>query len=557
MTHAERAERYARGVVSGDVLACEYVRQTCRRHLEDLKASKSKHYPYQFNPAKANRVCGYLELLPHVKGTWAQRRELIRLENWQSFVYGVPFGWVKRSNALRRFRRTYVEIPRKNAKSTGTAGLGLYMLTADGEHGAEVYSGAGSEKQAWEVFGPARLMAKNTPALLEAYGLEVNAKTLTVPGKASKFEPIIGKPGDGASPSFSITDEFHEHASDEQYDTMVTGMGSREQAMAWVITTAGSDLAGPCYALRTEVVKMLDGTIPNEELFGIIYTIDEGVEWTSDEALRMANPNLGVSVFEDYLKSQQRDAINSARKQNTFKTKHLNVWVGARTAWMNMEAWRKLADAPPLAEFANESCWSGLDLSSKIDLSATVKLFTRSLNGVDHYYAYGRYYVPEERVQEPDKKHYQEWVNAGHLIATEGAVIDHSLIRDDVVEDSETFQLEEVGFDPYGATQLVAELQDDYGITTVEIPQQVKHLSDPMKWVEAMVLAGRLHHDGNPVLTWGMSNVVARVDANENVYPRKERPEAMIDPAVALIMAMSRAMVGASNVYTESSVTLW
>jgi phage terminase large subunit-like protein len=558
MSYAERAERYARAVVTGKVSACRYVRLACQRHLDDLTASKKKAFPYRYDAAKTNRVCAYLELLPHIKGPWALRREKILLQDWQCFVYGVPFGWLKKSNGLRRFRRTYVEVPRKNAKSTGTAGLGLFMLTADGEHGAEVYSGAGSEKQAWEVFGPARLMAKNTPELQAAYGLEVNAKSLTVPAKACKFEPIIGKPGDGASPSFSITDEFHEHDSDEQFDTMVTGMGSREQAMAWVITTAGTDLAGPCYALRTEVVQMLEGVIPNDELFGMIYTIDEGVDWTSDAALRMANPNMGVSVFEDYLKSQQRDAINSARKQNTFKTKHLNIWGGARTAWMNMEAWNALADQTfDPEQFAKESCWTGLDLSSKIDLSAAVKVFVRPVDGVDHYYVFGRYYVPEERVAEPDKRHYQGWVLDGALIATDGAVIDHALIRDDLVADSEAFQLEEVGFDPYGATQLVSELQDEYGITTVEIPQQVKHLSDPMKWTEAMVLARRLHHDGNPVLTWAISNVTARVDANENIFPRKERPEAMIDPAVGLIMAMSRAMAGESNVFSESSVTLW
>jgi phage terminase large subunit-like protein len=306
------------------------------------------------------------------------------------------------------------------------------------------------------------------------------------------------------------------------------------------------------------VQKMLAGIFEDDELFGVIYTVDDGVDWTTEKALRMANPNYGISVDAEYLSSRQLEAVRSSRKQNTFKTKHLNIWCGARTAWMNMEAWEAARDTKlRLEDFAKESCWAGLDLSSKIDLSANAKIFVREIDGLDHYYAFGRYYVPEERVEQPDKRHYQGWVRGGHLIATEGAVIDHALIRDHIVEDSEIFQLEEVGFDPYGATQLVSELRDEYSIETVEIPQQVKHLSDPMKWVEAMVLAGRFHHDGNPVLTWAISNVTARVDANENVFPRKERPEAMIDPAVAVIMAMSRAMAGQSNVYSESSVTVW
>lgn len=544
MTYAERAERYARDVVAGRVLACRLVKLACRRHLDDLKQSKRKDFPYTFDAAKTNRLCGFLELLPHVKGAWARRSERIRLEDWQCFVYGTPFGWLRKSNNLRRFRRVYVEVPRKNAKSTATAGLGLYMLTEDGEHGAEVYSGAGSEKQAWEVFGPARTMAKNTPALQDAYGLEVNAKSLTVPSNGSKFEPIIGKPGDGASPSFSITDEYHEHPTDEQYDTMVTGMGSREQPIAWVITTAGADIAGPCYALRDEVVKMLEGTIPNDELFGIVFTIDAEDDWTSEAALRKANPNLGVSVYEDYLRSQQRDAINNTRKQSTFKTKHLNVWVHARDPWMNMEAWKKCGDAD-LTEslFQGQRCWVGLDLSSKLDLTAAVKVFRREEDGEFHYYAFPRFYLPEDRAMEPECQHYQGWVHSGHLIATDGNVIDYATIEDDLRADAGEFEVVELAFDPWGATQLSQNLAAD-GLTVVEVPQNTRHLSEPMKEIEALVIAGRFHHPAHPVFDWCMSNVKAKEDANENIFPRKENRASKIDGAVALINAMARAIAG-------------
>lgn len=578
MTHAERAERYAKDVAAGRVLACRLVRLACQRHLDDLKASRKKSFPFEFDAERTNRICGYLELLPHVKGAWARRSERIRLEDWQCFALGVPFGWVRKSDGLRRFRRAYVEIPRKNSKSTSTAGLGLYMLTEDGEHGAEVYSGAGSEKQAWEVFGPARLMAKNTPELLDAYGLEVNAKSLTIPANGSKFEPIIGKPGDGASPSFSITDEYHEHATDEQYDTMVTGMGSREQPMAWVITTAGSDIAGPCYALRTEVEKMLEGTIPNDELFGLIYTIDEDVDWTSDTALRMANPNLGVSVYEDYLKSQQRDAINNPRKQSTFKTKHLNVWVHARDPWMNMEDWNRQGDDALTEDlFRGQRCFVGLDLSSKMDLASSVKVFRYDrlttcsrckgegeISGDDgpedcprchgsgranepDYYVFPRFYLPEDRANEPGQDRYEGWVQSGHLIATDGNVIDYARIEEDLRDDAGAFEVAELGFDPWGATQLAQNLAAD-GMTTVEVPQNVRHLSEPMKEIEALVAAGRLHHPAHPVLDWCISNVKAKEDANENIFPRKENRESKIDGAVALIIAMSRALVAADPV---------
>lgn len=541
VSHAARAEAYARRVTEGRVVACRFVRLACQRHLDDLARQERPRFAYRFDVAAADRVCRFLELLPHVKGNWALRAERIKLEDWQCFIVCVAFGWVRKSDGRRRFRRGYVEVPRKNAKSTLSAGLGLYMLAADGEHGAEVYSGAGTEKQAHEVFAPARLMARNTAALCAELGIHVGAKNLSVFETASKFEPIIGKPGDGASPSFSITDEYHEHLTSEQYDTMLTGMGAREQPMAWVITTAGSDTAGPCYALRSEVVEMLEGKVENDQLFGIVFTIDEDVDWTSELALRMANPNMGVSVFEDYLRGQQRDAVNDPRKQSVFKTKHGNIWVTAASPYFNIELWNRNAD-PSLDrdQFRGEACWSGLDLAAKLDLTAAVQVFRREIEGADHYFAFLRAYIPEERAQDPACRHYDGWVTAGHLIATPGNVTDYDQVEADLIEDSERHRIVSLGYDPFNATQLVEHLSKS-GVPCVETPQTVRHLSEPMKWVEALIVDGRLHHDGNPVFAWGMGNVTAQIDRNENVFPRKERADKKIDPAVALIIAIGAA----------------
>ena len=265
--HVRRAEEYAAEIVAGDMPACGLVQLACERHLRDTRNSGS---PYYLDDAAASRVCQFIELLPHVKGKWARANERLTLSPWQSFIIVNVFGWKRKSDGLRRYRRVYIEVPRKNGKSSLTAAVGLYMLTADGEHGAEIYSGATTEKQAWEVFGPARLMARNSPALVDHFDLAVGAKNLHILDSASKFEPVIGKPGDGASPSMSITDEYHEHQTSEQYDTMLTGMGAREQPLAWVITTAGSDTAGPCYALRGEAIETLEGSISNDELFALI-----------------------------------------------------------------------------------------------------------------------------------------------------------------------------------------------------------------------------------------------------------------------------------------------
>lgn len=542
-TFAERATDYARAVVDGGVPACEYVRLACQRHLTDLAAPESDDYPYRFDEERVRWICEFIETLPHVKGKWARQADPIRLEPWQCFMLAVPFGWLHKETGLRRFRTAYWEIPRKNAKSTTSAGVGLYMFAVDGEFGSEVYSGATTEKQAWEVFRPARLMAKKEAEFQDYYGVHVGAKNLSIASNNSRFEPLIGKPGDGASPHMAIVDEYHEHQTDEQLETMKTGMGAREEPMLWVITTAGSDTSGPCYALRSELVDVLKGTVQNDEFCGAIWTVDDGDPWDSEESLRKANPNMGVSVFADYLKSQQRDAINNPRKQSTFKRKHLNVWVGAASPYFDGEKWRKSDDAPPIEEFRGETCYAGLDLSSKIDTTSDARVFMRTeADGEIHYYAYGRTRVPDERIHEPENRHYEEWVAGGHALVCGEAHVDYDQIEDDLKADAEAFGLM-LGVDPWNATQVITHMQNHIGDErVVEIPQTVNHLSEPMKELDALIRAGRIHHDGNPCHAWMIDNVTAKEDHKGNVFPRKERPEKKIDYPVALMLALNLAL---------------
>ncbi len=531
--YAARATDYARDVVEGRVLACRYVRQACQRHLDDLADPDS---PYVFDADAVHRVCLFVELMPHVKGKWARGSDTLTLEPWQIFMVGAAFGWLRKSDGLRRYRRAYVEVPRKNAKSTISAALGLYMLAMDREPGAEVYSGATTEYQAWEVFRPAKQMAERVERFRERAGVKVNAKTIVAP-TGSRFAPLIGNPGDGASPHFAITDEYHEHKTEEQYDTMLTGMGAREHPMSWVITTAGSDTSGPCYQLRLESGRVLAGEVDNPELFALIYTIDDGVEWTSDEALEMANPNLGVSVDREFLQRQQRDAINEPRKQSSFKTKHLNLWVGAASPFFNLEKWNRLGDASLTPErFRGRPCWVAADLAAKIDITAVVKLYREG----DEYFVIPTFYVPEEIANDPGRRDYAGWVAGGHMVATPGNVTDFAYVEADLVAAASEHQVRHYGFDQWNSMHLSGRVSEATGVECVDIPMTVKHLSDPMKWVQALIEDGRLHHDGNPVMAWMIGNVTASEDRNGNVFPRKERPENKIDGAVALIMAMER-----------------
>jgi phage terminase large subunit-like protein len=564
------ALKYARDIVSGAIPSCKWVKAACQRHLDDLEKSKSPEYPWKFVPDSATAVCEFIEHLPHTKDDFEYRAatgQRLQLTNWQIFVTCVGFGWLAKNSKVKtyRFREIYVEVPRKNGKSTWAAGIGIFKFAADGEHGAEVYSGATSEKQAWEVFRPAKLMTQQTPDLREFYGIEVNAKSLTIPANGSRFEPVIGKPGDGASPSCAIIDEFHEHPGDDLVSTMRTGMGARRNPLLFIITTAGNNRTSPCYQRHLDVKQLLKGALKDDRLFGIIYSIDDEDDWRDPAVLEKANPNFGISIQPDTIRRDLENAIQSARLQNDFKIKHENIWENAAAAWMNMAAWDKCKDPNlRLEDFLKERGWAGLDLANRIDLADKVLLFKRLINGKEHLYAFATHYLNEAAIENAQNaSHYKQWAAQGLLVVTPGSMTDHKWIADDLIADCKKFHLLEVDHDPYGSDSLVGFLQAnpewDQHCEFVKIDQNVKNLSPAMKYLEGMVLDGRFHHTGDEILTWGMSNVTVKPDRNDNIFPRKERDENKIDPASALFNTIVRASIpgeGPSIYETRGLVTL-
>jgi phage terminase large subunit-like protein len=537
-------------VLDGSILACKWIKLACQRQLDDLKRSESSDFPYRYDPAKANKVCRYIETKPHTKGRWAARHQRLKLQPWQCFKTCVLFGWVHKETGRYRFTKAYCKEPRKNGKSPWAAAVGHFKFSADGEFGAEVYSGATTEKQAWEVFKPAKLMAERDADYLKHFGITVHAKSMTR-GDGSKFEPIIGKPGDGASPSCAIVDEFHEHLTDDLVDTMETGMVGRENPLLLIITTAGDDISGPCYALEEDCKKVLEGAMVNDNLLVIIYEIDEGDDWTTEEALRKANPNYGVSVDPDKLLAGQREAIQSARKQNTFKRKHLNIWTNTAVGWMNLEDWAKCYDKNlNIEDFKGDPCMNALDLSTKKDLASTLKMFRRVMDekdpSKDHFYLFGRHYVTEGAIASENGHFYEQCVKEGWLVKTPGQATDMKRILHDIVEDAKIFKIREIPHDPHLALVLTQFIEDradwDQKVTFVEVPQRVEFLSTPMKEIEAVILDGRLHHNGDRILTWGVSNVICKEDVKGNLFPRKPSGSKKIDPAICMLMDMNRWM---------------
>ncbi|MFZ5202770.1 terminase large subunit [Enterobacter ludwigii] len=560
------ANQYARDVLNGKILACKSIQLACQRHFNDLKISLDKDSPYRFDRELAERACRFVQLLPHSSGDLAGQK--LKLEPWQAFAFSSIFGWVTKKTKKRRFREAYIRVARKNGKSFFAAGIGTYMFCADGENSAEVYCGATTMAQAKKVFTPARQMADRLPSLRSKFNISVWVDSLTRPD-GSLFAPIAGKPGDGDSPHCAIIDEYHEHDTDHMYEAMTLGMGARSQPLTLIITTAGTSLESPCYDKDKQVKEMLNGHVPNDRLFGLIYELDEGDDWTDPTNFIKANPNLNVSISYDDLLAEMEVAKQVPRKVNAFKTKRLNIWVSGKAAFYNMTQWHAAADKSLRYEdFAGEDYFLGLDLAQRLDLNAGVGVFVREIEGKKHYYCIRpKFWVPEDTVRSTDPKiaktadRYVKFVEMGALEATDGAEADYREILASIIDlqEIDKVRVSEIPIDPSGATALSHELQD-HGFEPISIRQDYTNMSPPMKELEAALAGGRFHHDGNPVLSWCISNVIGKnvPGSDDIVRPTKGDKQSKIDGATALFMAIGRAMLNgrASNqsVYDEEDV---
>lgn len=532
------ANQYIEDVLSGAIPACHWVKKACQRQKRDLHGLTG----YVFNTKKACKVCYFVECLRHTKGPLATQR--IQLEPWQIFILTTVFGWVDAEGA-RRFKKVYIEVPRGNGKSAISSAICLFMLAADNEYGAECYTFATTGDQARIVFDVSRQMAVMCKDVTSALGITVQKRSITQLKTGSKLSPKNSKDDtlDGLNTHFGCIDELHAHKNRGLYDVIETSIGKRQQPLLWVITTAGFDTSGICYEVRTMITMVLNGLVKAEAQFGIIYTIDDDDDWRSDDALIKSNPNWGVSVNPETIRDIRLNALNLPSAANNFKTKHLNIWCSAKAAWMDMQAW-KLCEDPKLSldDFEGQPCIIGLDLGAKNDITAKVKLFPQTrTDGKTEYVAFYDFYLPEDTVEKSSNSQYQGWVDQGIIHQTPGAMTDFAIVEEGIREDLSRFDVQAIAYDPWQATQLATRLSDD-GAPMVEFRNTVQNMSDPMKSLEALVLDKRIKHPCNLAMDWMMGNVVAKLDAKDNIFPRKERYENKIDGPVAMIYALAMCM---------------
>jgi phage terminase large subunit-like protein len=537
--------QYAHDVVAGKIVACKSVRLACERHLRDMKHQKERGL--KFNPEAAKHAIDFFGWLKHSKGEWAGRT--IELEPWQQFIIWCVFGWI-REDGTRRYRTAYIEVARKNGKSTKLAGVGLYMLLADSEPGAEVYTAATKRDQARITHSEATRMVKASPALRRK--LTVFKDNIHIAGSASKFEPL-GKDADsldGLNVHCAVIDELHAHKSRDMVDILDTATGSRRQPLIFMITTAGFDRQSVCWEQHEYTEKVLSGVVDDDSFFGIVYTLDEGDDWEDERNWIKANPNLGVSKKLDDMRRKAKKAKEMPTALNAFLRLELNVWTQAETKWISLEHWNSCGKAVDANGLRGRVCYAGLDLSSTLDITAFVLVFPPETDE-DDYHVLCRFWVPEVAMHERSKRDrvpYDVWVRQGHVTATPGEVIDYDYVSEQVKSDCNMYDLRELAFDRWNSSQLINDLQKENVTDLVQFGQGFSSMSAPMKDLEKLIVEHRIAHGNNPVLTWMANNLVASEDAAGNIKPDKEKSTERIDGMVALIMALDRALRHGSSI---------
>ena len=548
--YLEIMHQYCTDVQSGVRIAGKFEKLAVKRFLNDLKRQENDpEFPYSFNEERLNHVCSFIESLHHVKGKLARKHFI--LDPWQVFVVGNIFGW-EDHDGIRRFTDAYIEISKKNGKSTLAAAIGLYMTVADGEVGAEVYAAAANYDQAKIVWEDAKQMVLFNPELQAHFGVATTQYEIRVGDDNSKFKPLAtDKDGskDGKNVHCGILDEIHAHKDSDTYDIIADGVIARTEPLILGITTAGSSKIGVCWRERCKVVDILYGKDKLERYFGIIFTIDKNDDWRNPDVWPKANPSMGIAFDNGYLKDKY-SKIKTAAEESRFRQKSLNEWVQGADSWIASSEWELLAD-PNVTEEQFKGCigFGGGDLASKLDLAGFVKWHPKLINGRVHWYLFTRQYINEHVVNQrrqtdgqkrPDE--YLDWVESGHLIETPGNVTSFNQINEDIVDSHAQAPFYEFGFDPFNASQFAEDLIL-HGIDAVEVRQQVNPLSIGMRWMEELIRDGRLHHDGNPVLQWCICNIEVKEDNNNNIFPRKPDKARKIDAGVAAIIGATRAML--------------
>ena len=510
---------------------------------------------YYFDKRAAKKAVGFIEtFITHTKGELSGQPFL--LEDWQKKIVSDLFGWKNKKTDLRKYRTAYIQIGRKNGKSTLASALALYMLFADDERGSEIYSAAGDRQQAGIVHEIAKGMIVANPELSKR--AKVYRNSIVNESKGNFYQAISSdsKTKHGFNANCIIFDELHTQPNRDLWDTLTTSVGSRRQPLTIAITTAGYDRNSICHEIYKYAQQVDNQSVKDETFYSCIYEAEMDDDITDEDVWKKANPNYGVSLKKNYMEIESQRAVDVPSYQNTFKRLMLNIWTDSVSVWIPNNEWMECHQEFDYSTLDGKECWGGLDLASTRDISAFVLLFKVD----EKYIVLPHLFIPEENAKkrsERDGVDYVTWKNQGHIIATDGDVADYNFIKEKINELSKKYRIQSIAYDRWNASQLVIDLQND-GANMDPFGQGFVSMSAPTKELEKLIIGKQIIHDDNPCMNWMLSNVAIQEDPAGNIKIAKNKSKEKVDGLVALVMALGEMMTEEStdSVYDERGLLI-
>lgn len=530
-------EQYGKDILAGKIPACEYVRLSVARHYADLE----KDWQYYFDEDAGIRPIRFFNLLKLYEGAKAGRSFVP--EPWQAWVLYIVFGWKRKADGKRRFKYVYVEVPRKNGKTTFVGGGALYHLMKDDENAPNIYFAATKYSQALEGLKDARGMANKTPELRDR--LQIYKTSIEYPTNDGLVEAVGYNPKkmDGLNPSMVVMDELHAHPDDGMFVKMKTAFGQREQGMIFIITTAGSSRSSFCYNYRRRCIEVLKGISHQENLFSIIYTLDEEDDWKSESSWIKANPSWNI-INQIEFRDEAKEAIEFTHAETAFKNLRMNIWTDAQEAWMKDDDWMRCAGSVrSLKELSTIKCYAGADFAESRDLCSLVINFPLP-DGTRHVKSW--FWIPEKKVREKeDHVDYWVWKTEGHVTVIPGDAIDHEQLASEVLLILEILNVSGMTYDKYGIGEAVIQSMINKGFPVGSLhpmKQTTTEYQQPIRKMEEEIMLQKVNHEGHPVLRWCVANTVLYRDSFGGVKFNKSKAVEKIDGSVALAMSYAEEL---------------
>lgn len=553
---AKAGHDYALAVAAGEIPNGAHLLGAVDRYLKDLERPDS---PWSLEPERAELVIEFVEMIQHVKGPLCGTT--IVLSPWQLWIILQLFGWVD-VRGWRRFRQATMFVPRGNGKSTILAAICLWFLLCDELGAPEVYSAAVGAKQARIIYEMSKRMIESDPDIIEEFNVSPWEDRIESGYNGGKMLALASKSAslDGLAPSLAVLDELASQRDAGVYGALLTALGKRHQPLLFSITTCTENDQGIGREQWNYIVSILSGDIEDDRYLGIIYHADDSDDPWADDALVKSNPDWGGAVQPENIRSIRNQARQSPAHEAAFKTRHLNVWAGELHQLFDLSAWDALRNDTmsssnmelEAGEYSGSECYIGLDLSRTRDLTAIAYLFPPDLtdddvaddDDVGKWRVFVRTYITDRqfRVMRKQFPTFNQWVRDGWLTVMPGAVIDYGDIESQIQDDVDTYDVQAICYDPWGASSSAQRVERETGATLVEVRQSARGMHEPTTEFQSWILGARIEHNGNPVLRWALKNTVGKADPADHVKPVKSEEERKIDPAVAVIMAVGQGM---------------